>query len=165
LPYAEGLIKNRYIGRTFIQPDDRLRKQGVALKFTPLASTLAGKRVVVVDDSIVRGNTSGPIVQLLRSAGAKEVHMRVSAPPIRHPCFMGVDMATYPELIAHRMSEAEIAAYIEVDSLRYLSYEGLLRATGRDPGSFCGACFTGNYPIPNFAPAERNEIRLVLEEV
>ena len=165
LPYAEGLIKNRYIGRTFIQPDNRLRKQGVALKFTPLASTLAGKRVVVVDDSIVRGNTSGPIVQLLRSAGAKEVHMRVSAPPIRHPCFMGVDMATYPELIAHRMSEAEIAAYIEVDSLSYLSYEGLLRATGRDPGSFCGACFTGNYPIPNFVPAERNEIRLVLEEV
>ena len=165
LPYAEGLIKNRYIGRTFIQPDNRLRKQGVALKFTPLASTLDGKRVVVVDDSIVRGNTSGPIVQLLRSAGAKEVHMRVSAPPIRHPCFMGVDMATYPELIAHRMSEAEIAAYIEVDSLSYLSYEGLLRATGRDPGSFCGACFTGNYPIPNFVPAERNEIRLVLEEV
>ncbi|HZB95620.1 MAG TPA: amidophosphoribosyltransferase [Herpetosiphonaceae bacterium] len=165
LPYAEGLIKNRYIGRTFIQPDNRLRKQGVALKFTPLASTLDGKRVVVVDDSIVRGNTSGPIVQLLRSAGAKEVHMRVSAPPIRHPCFMGVDMATYPELIAHRMSEAEIAAHIEVDSLSYLSYEGLLRATGRDPGSFCGACFTGNYPIPNFVPAERNEIRLVLEEV
>ena len=165
LPYAEGLIKNRYIGRTFIQPDNRLRKQGVALKFTPLASTLDGKRVVVVDDSIVRGNTSGPIVQLLRSAGAKEVHMRVSAPPIRHPCFMGVDMATYPELIAHRMSEAEIAAYIEVDSLSYLSYDGLLRATGRDPGSFCGACFTGNYPIPNFVPAERNEIRLVLEEV
>ena len=165
LPYAEGLIKNRYIGRTFIQPDNRLRKQGVALKFTPLASTLAGKRVVVVDDSIVRGNTSGPIVQLLRSAGAKEVHMRVSAPPIRHPCFMGVDMATYPELIAHRMSEAEIAAHIEVDSLSYLSYQGLLRATGRDPGSFCGACFTGNYPIPNFVPAERNEIRLVLEEV
>jgi amidophosphoribosyltransferase len=165
LPYAEGLIKNRYIGRTFIQPDDRLRKQGVALKFTPLASTLAGKRVVVVDDSIVRGNTSGPIVQLLRQAGAKEVHLRVSAPPIRHPCFMGVDMATYPELIAHRMSEDEIADHIKVDSLKYLSYEGLLRATGRDPSSFCGACFTGNYPNPNFAPHERDEIRLVLEEV
>ncbi len=165
LPYAEGLIKNRYIGRTFIQPDDRLRQQGVALKFTPLESTLAGKRVVVVDDSIVRGNTSGPIVRLLRQAGAREVHMRVSAPPIRHPCFMGVDMATYPELIAHRLSEAEIAAHIDVDTLKYLTYAGLLRATGRDPNSFCGACFTGNYPIPGFAPTERDEIKLVLEEV
>jgi len=164
LPYGEGLIKNRYIGRTFIQPDDRLRKQGVALKFTPLANTLKGKRVVVVDDSIVRGNTSGPIVQLLRKAGATEVHMRVSAPPIRHPCFMGVDMATYPELIAHRLSEAEIAAHIDVDSLHYLSYAGLLRATGRDPGGFCGACFTGNYPNPNFAPKQRDEIKLVFDE-
>ena len=163
LPYSEGLIKNRYIGRTFIQPDDRLRQQGVALKFTPLGNTLKGKRVVVVDDSIVRGNTSGPIVQLLRRAGAVEVHMRVSAPPIRHPCFMGVDMATYPELIAHRMTEAEIAAYINVDSLSYLSYQGLLRATGRDPQSFCGACFTGNYPIPGFDPAARDEIKLVFD--
>jgi amidophosphoribosyltransferase len=165
LPYSEGLIKNRYIGRTFIQPDDRLRQQGVALKFTPLRNTLKGKRVVVVDDSIVRGNTSGPIVQLLRDAGATEVHMRVSSPPIRHPCFMGVDMATYPELIAHRMSEDEIAAQIKVDTLKYLTYEGLLRATGRDPGSFCGACFTGKYPMPNFAPGPRDEIKLVFEEV
>jgi len=165
LPYMEGLIKNRYIGRTFIQPDDRLRQQGVALKFTPLKSTLAGKRVIVIDDSIVRGNTSGPIVQLLRDAGATEVHMRVSSPPIQHPCFMGVDMATYPELIAHRMTEDEIAAHIQVDSLKYLSYAGLLRATGRDPNSFCGACFTGKYPMPNFAPGERNEIKLVFEEV
>ena len=163
LPYTEGLIKNRYIGRTFIQPDDRLRQQGVALKFNPLANTLAGKRVIVIDDTIVRGTTSGPIVQLLRQAGATEVHMRVSAPPIRHPCFMGVDMATYPELIAHRMSEAEIADYIQVDSLKYLSYKGLLRATGRDPDSFCGACFTGNYPIPGFDPHKRDEIKLVFE--
>lgn len=165
LPYGEGLIKNRYIGRTFIQPDNRLRKQGVSLKFTPLQSTLEGKRVVVVDDSIVRGNTSGPIVQLLRNAGATEVHMRVSSPPIRHPCFMGVDMATYPELIAHRMTEEEIGRYIKVDSLKYLSFEGLVRATGRDPGSFCGACFTGHYPIEGFAPRERDEIKLVFEEV
>jgi amidophosphoribosyltransferase len=163
LPYSEGLIKNRYIGRTFIQPDDRLRQQGVALKFTPLANTLKGKRVVVVDDSIVRGNTSGPIVQLLRSAGATEVHMRVSSPPIRHPCFMGVDMATHPELIAHRMTEAQIAVHINVDSLRYLSYEGLLRATGRDPQSFCGACFTGHHPMPGFDPTKRDEIKLVFE--
>src|ERR687888_1962765 len=103
IPYTEGLIKNRYIGRTFIQPDDRLRKVGIQLKFNPLADNLDGKRVVLVDDSIVRGNTSGPIVRLLRDAGAVEVHMRVSSTPIRHPCFLGVDMATYPELIAHRM--------------------------------------------------------------
>jgi amidophosphoribosyltransferase len=165
LPYAEGLIKNRYIGRTFIQPDARLRQQGVALKFTPLRSTLEGKRVIVVDDSIVRGTTSGPIVQLLRNAGAREVHMRVSSPPIRHPCFMGVDMASYPELIAHRLTEREIGEHIKVDSLHYLTYEGLLRATGRDPNGFCGACFTGNYPMPGFAPAARDEIKLVFEEV
>jgi amidophosphoribosyltransferase len=164
LPYTEGLIKNRYIGRTFIQPDDRIRKQGVKLKFNPLSSTLSGKRVILVDDSIVRGNTSGPIVRLLREAGAKEVHVRVSSPPIRHPCFMGVDMATYPELIAHRMSVPEICDYIQADSLAYLSYEGLLRATGRDPGSFCGACFTGNYPSPKFIPGQRDEIKLVFEE-
>jgi amidophosphoribosyltransferase len=164
IPYTEGLIKNRYIGRTFIQPDDRLRKQGVKLKFNPLTHVMKGKRVILVDDSIVRGNTSGPIVRLLREAGATEVHVRVSAPPIRHPCFMGVDMATYPELIAHRMSVPEIQDFIQADSLAYLSYEGLLRATGRDPGSFCGACFTGNYPIPNFNPNEREEIKLVFEE-
>jgi amidophosphoribosyltransferase len=160
LPYVEGLIKNRYIGRTFIQPDQRLRQQGVKLKFNPLASTLNGKRVVLVDDSIVRGTTSGPIVRLLREAGAREVHVRVSSPPIKHPCFMGVDMASYPELIAHRMSEREIEGHINADSLAYLSYEGLLRATGRDPYSFCGACFTGNYPIPNFNPGQREEITL-----
>lgn len=164
LPYTEGLIKNRYIGRTFIQPDDRIRKQGVKLKFNPLSSTLAGKRVILVDDSIVRGNTSGPIVRLLRDSGAAEVHVRVSSPPIRHPCFMGVDMATYPELIAHRMDVPEIQDYIQADSLAYLSYEGLLRATGRDPNSFCGACFTGKYPIPNFNPKARDEIKLVFEE-
>lgn len=164
LPYTEGLIKNRYIGRTFIQPDDRIRKQGVKLKFNPLASTLAGKRVILVDDSIVRGNTSGPIVRLLREAGATEVHVRVSSPPIRHPCFMGVDMATYPELIAHRMDIPEIQDYIQANTLAYLTYEGLLRATGRDPNSFCGACFTGKYPIPNFSPKAREEIKLVFEE-
>ncbi len=155
IPYAEGLIKNRYIGRTFIQPDDRLRQQGVALKFNPLRSSLEGKRVVVIDDSIVRGNTSGPIVKLLREAGATEVHMRVSSPPIKHPCFMGVDMATYPELIAHRMTEEEIGTYINADSLKYLSFAGLVRATGQDPNGFCGACFTGHYPIPGFEPHER----------
>jgi amidophosphoribosyltransferase len=147
VPYTEGLIKNRYIGRTFIQPDDRLRKLGIQLKFNPLADNLNGKRVVLVDDSIVRGNTSGPIVRLLRDAGAREVHMRVSSPPIRHPCFLGVDMATYPELIAHRMSIAEIREHLGVDSLSYLSLDGLMRATGHQDSGFCQGCFTGHYPV------------------
>jgi amidophosphoribosyltransferase len=147
IPYSEGLIKNRYIGRTFIQPDDRLRQLGVQLKFNPLTDNLKGKRVVLVDDSIVRGNTSGPIVQLLRDAGAVEVHMRVSSPPISHPCFLGVDMATYPELIAHRMSIPEIQDHLGVDSLAYLSLEGLVRTTGNPQAGFCTGCFTGNYPV------------------
>jgi amidophosphoribosyltransferase len=147
IPYSEGLIKNRYIGRTFIQPDDRLRKVGIQLKFNPLADNLAGRRVVLVDDSIVRGNTSGPIVRLLRDAGAREVHMRVSSPPIRHPCFLGVDMATYPELIAYRMSIPEIQDYLGVDSLAYLSLDGLIRATGHPEAGFCRGCFTGKYPV------------------
>jgi amidophosphoribosyltransferase len=147
IPYSEGLIKNRYIGRTFIQPDDRLRKVGIQLKFNPLADNLNGRRVVLVDDSIVRGNTSGPIVRLLREAGALEVHMRVSSPPIRHPCFLGVDMATYPELIAHRMSIPQIQDFLGVDSLAYLSIDGLIRSTGRQNAGFCTGCFTGNYPV------------------
>lgn len=147
IPYSEGLIKNRYIGRTFIQPDDRLRKLGIALKFNALTDNLAGKRVVLVDDSIVRGNTSGPIVRLLREAGAREVHVRVSSPPIRHPCFLGVDMATYPELIAHRMTIEGIRQHLGADSLAYLSLEGLIRSTGRDPDTFCTGCFTGKYPV------------------
>lgn len=156
IPYSEGLIKNRYIGRTFIQPDDRLRKLGVQLKFNPLSDNLEGKRVVLVDDSIVRGNTSGPIVKLLREAGAREVHMRVSSPPIRHPCFLGVDMATYPELIAHRLSVPEIREHLGVESLAYLSLEGLIRATGKPDAGFCTGCFTGNYPV---------EIKVVEKEV
>lgn len=147
IPYSEGLIKNRYIGRTFIQPDDTLRKVGIALKFNPLNDNLAGQRVVLVDDSIVRGNTSGPIVRLLRDAGAREVHVRVSSPPIRHPCFLGVDMATYPELIAHRMSIDEIRDHLGADSLAYLSLEGLIRATGQRSKGFCTGCFTGTYPV------------------
>jgi amidophosphoribosyltransferase len=147
IPFGEGLIKNRYIGRTFIQPDDRLRRLGVALKFNPLPTTLRGKRIVLVDDSIVRGNTSGPIVNLLRQAGAAEVHVRISSPPIRHPCFMGVDMATRKELIAHRMSTSEIARHIGADSLGYLSLEGLLDVVGDGSKKHCLACFSGNYPV------------------
>ncbi len=147
LPFDEGLIKNRYIGRTFIQPDDRLRRAGVALKFNPLPDNLAGQRVIVVDDSIVRGNTSGPIVELLRRAGAAEVHMRVSCPPIRYPCFMGVDMATCQELIAHRLTVPQIREHLGVDTLGYLSLEGMIRAVGRAREEFCLACFTGKYPV------------------
>jgi len=147
IPFGEGLMKNRYIGRTFIQPDDRLRRLGVALKFNPLPDSLRGKRLVLVDDSIVRGNTSRPIVALLRQAGAAEVHMRVASPPIRHPCFMGVDMATYDELIAHRLSVPEIAEYLGVNSLGYLSLEGLSEVIGEASRGLCMACFSGQYPL------------------
>jgi amidophosphoribosyltransferase len=155
IPFGEGLIKNRYIGRTFIQPDDRLRKMGVALKFNPLPDTLHGKRIVLVDDSIVRGNTSGPIVALLRQAGAAEVHMRVASPPIRHPCFMGVDMATREELIAARLSLPEIADQLRVESLAYLSIEGLMEAVGPGDGGHCMACFSGRYPVATELAAGR----------
>ncbi|GIK26995.1 MAG: amidophosphoribosyltransferase [Anaerolineae bacterium] len=150
LPYTEGLTKNRYIGRTFIQPDQQLRRDTVRLKYTPLVDNLAGKRVVLVDDSIVRGTTSGPLVALIRDGGASEVHVRVSSPPVRHPCFMGVDMATKSQLIAHRFDERRICAEIGADSLGYLSLEGMLDAIneGADqPSGHCAACFSGRYPI------------------
>lgn len=146
LPYNDGFIKNRYIGRTFIQPTDSLRRQGVALKFNALDENLRGRRVVMIDDSIVRGNTSGPLVKLLRDAGAREVHLRITCPPIVHPCFMGVDMGTYDELIAHRMTLDEMRDHVDCDSLHFLSLEGMMRAIGRSEG-YCNACFTGVYPI------------------
>ncbi len=145
LPFSEGLIKNRYIGRTFIQPTDRLRRQSVALKYNPL-STVAGKRVVLVDDSIVRGNTAGPLVRLLRQAGAREVHVRVASPPIRFPCFMGIDMPSQDELIAATQSVEAIREHIGADSLAYLSLEGLMAVLGQE--GFCNACFHGEYPLP-----------------
>jgi amidophosphoribosyltransferase len=150
LPYTEGLTKNRYIGRTFIQPDDDLRKIGVHLKYNPLTANLEGKRVVLVDDSIVRGNTAGPLVQLLRDGGAAEVHMRVSSPPVRHPCFMGVDMATRAQLIGHQKNVEEIRQHIGADSLGYLSLEGMTAAvhdTVKQRDGHCNACFSGQYPI------------------
>src|SRR5579862_509177 len=128
LPYVEGLIKNRYIGRTFISPDQRMRSRGVQLKFNPLAENLAGRRVVVVDDSIVRGTTTPRIVQLLRDAGAKEVHVRVTSPPIKHPCYLGVDLATYDELVAANFTVEQIRQKIGADTLGYLSLEGLISA-------------------------------------
>ena len=147
LPYAEGLVKNRYVGRTFIQPDQRLRELGVNLKFNPLREVIEGKRLAVVDDSIVRGTTTPRIVQMLRAAGAAEVHMRICAPPIRHACFFGVDMATRGELIAADRTVPEILEHVGADSLGYLSVEGLVRAIGLGQ-RHCLACFTGEYPVP-----------------
>ncbi len=146
IPYGEGLIKNRYIGRTFIQPDARLRRRKVALKYNALRD-LTGKRIILVDDSIVRGTTSGPIVALLRQAGAREIHMRVASPPIRFACFMGVDMATRQELIAAQMSVDEIARHIRVDSLAYLSLDGLRSVVPFQGEAHCQACFSGDYPV------------------
>lgn len=169
LPFTEGLIKNRYIGRTFIQPDAHLRQVGVHLKYNPLTSNLRGKRVVLIDDSIVRGNTAGPLVQLLRDGGATEVHVRVSSPPVRHPCFMGVDMATYKELIAHQLDIPSICKQIGADSLAYLSLDGMLSAirevTGTE-GGYCTACFSGEYPIriPGWL-FEENREKLIFEGV
>ncbi|MBA7674269.1 Amidophosphoribosyltransferase [subsurface metagenome] len=148
IPFAEGLIKNRYVGRTFIEPDQRIRDLGVKLKFNPLPQMLDGKRLVVVDDSIVRGTTTPSVVKLLRRAGVKEVHMRICAPPIRHPCFFGVDMATRWELIAAQKSIPEIRDFIGADSLGYLSIDGLIKAVALPKDIFCMACFTGDYPIP-----------------
>ncbi|MGI9614499.1 MAG: amidophosphoribosyltransferase [Acidimicrobiales bacterium] len=147
ITYNEGFVKNRYIGRTFIEPTDELRRQGVALKFNALPDNLAGKRVIMVDDSIVRGNTSGPLVRLVRDAGATEVHVRVTSPPIAHPCFFGVDMGSYDELIAHQLGVPEICDHIGADSLGYLSVDRMMKALGRDDG-YCNACFTGSYPVP-----------------
>jgi amidophosphoribosyltransferase len=148
IPVGEGLLKNRYVGRTFIEPDQRIRDLGVKLKFNPLPELLDGQRVVVVDDSIVRGTTTPQVVKLLRRAGAKEVHMRICAPPIRYPCFFGVDMATRWELIAARKTTPEIREFIGADSLGYLSIDGLIKAVDLPRKNFCLACFTGDYPIP-----------------
>lgn len=148
IPMAEGLIKNRYVGRTFIEPDQRIRDLGVKLKFNPLPQMLDGKRLVVVDDSIVRGTTTPSVVKILKKAGAKEVHMRICAPPIKYPCFFGVDMATQRELIAAQKSVPEICKFIGADSLGYLSIKGLINSVGSPQNTFCLACFTGEYPIP-----------------
>jgi len=147
IPYCEGLIKNRYVGRTFIEPDQRLRDLGVKLKFNPLAETIAGKRLIVVDDSIVRGTTTPKVVAMLKRAGAREVHLRICAPPIRFPCFFGVDMATKWELIAAHKTIPEIRDAIGADSLGYISIEGLIESVGLPKDIFCLACFTGEYPI------------------
>lgn len=161
IPYQEALIKNRYIGRTFIQPDQRLRATGVSLKFNVLPEAVEGKRVVLVDDTIVRGTTSGPVVNLIRQAGAKEIHMRVHAPPMIWPCYLGVDLAKKEELIAARMTVPEIGRHIGADSIGYLSLDGLFRAIGKGKQGFCTGCLTGNYPVPTFTDAGK----LALERV
>jgi len=148
IPYSDGLIKNRYVGRTFIEPEQRMRDIGVRQKFNPLTEVIQGKRLVVVDDSIVRGTTTPHVVSLLRRAGASEIHMRVCAPPIKNPCYMGVDMATRQELIAANNTIEEIRVITGADSLGYLTVEGLMKVVGGTHGGFCSACFTGNYPVP-----------------
>jgi amidophosphoribosyltransferase len=162
IPQDDGLIKNRYVARTFIQPGQELRKHGLRMKFNPLPEIVEGQRVVVVDDSIVRGNTTRQIVGMLRDAGAKEVHLRISAPPIRHPCHYGIDMSTREEMIAHDRSVEEIAAELGADSLAYLSIEGVYEAVGTPAEAHCDACFTGSYPLGD--PEEANG-KFALEEI
>jgi amidophosphoribosyltransferase len=149
LPQDDGFVKNRYVARTFIQPGQELRKHGLRLKFNPLPEVVAGKRLVVVDDSIVRGNTTRQIVQMLKDAGAAEVHMRISAPPIKHPCHYGIDMSTREEMIAHERSVEEIAAELGCDSLHYLSLGGVYEAVRGGRENHCDACFSGEYPLAN----------------
>jgi amidophosphoribosyltransferase len=148
IPYGDGLVKNRYIGRTFIAPTQELRNLGVRMKLNPLAENIAGKRLVVVDDSVVRGTTSRAVVRMLREAGAAEVHFRVMSPPYRWPCFYGMDTGRRSELLAADMSVGEIRDFLGVDSLAYLDLDRLLHATGAPPASFCTACLSGEYPVP-----------------
>jgi amidophosphoribosyltransferase len=162
VPYGEGLIKNRYVGRTFIQPTQSMREAGIRMKLNTLKDVLGGKRIIIVDDSIVRGTTSGKIVKALREAGASEVHMRISSPPVTHPCFYGIDTDTQDQLIAATKSIEAIAEKIGVDSLAYLSWKGMLEATGVDTNSFCSACFTGDYPVA--IPDNVKRAKLMLEE-
>ncbi len=148
LPQDDGFVKNRYVARTFIQPGQELRKQGLRLKFNPMPEIVGGKKLVVVDDSIVRGNTTRQIVQMLRDAGALEVHLRISAPPIRNPCYYGIDMSTREEMIAHGRTVDQIAEQLGADSLAYISIDGVYGAIDGQPANHCDACFTGNYPLP-----------------
>ncbi len=149
IPFGEGLMKNRYVGRTFIEPTQTIRRLGIRLKLNPLRDAIRDKRLVVVDDSIVRGNTTKAIVRMLREAGAREVHVRITSPPVRWPCFYGIDMATRTELVASDLLVDEVAAYIEADSLGYLSLEAMTAAAAPGGGrGLCTACFSGDYPIP-----------------
>jgi amidophosphoribosyltransferase len=162
IPKDDGLIKNRYVARTFIEPGQELRKHGLRMKFNPLREVVSGKRIVVVDDSIVRGNTTRQIVKMLRDAGAAEVHLRISAPPIRHPCHYGIDMSTHEEMIAHDRTVEEVAAELGCDSLAYLSLEGVYEAIRSTRETHCDACFSGDYPL---ARTESANGKFALEEL
>jgi amidophosphoribosyltransferase len=147
IPFGHGLVKNAYVGRTFIEPSQTIRQLGIRLKLNPLKEVIKGKRIIVVDDSIVRGNTQRALVQMLREAGAKEIHVRISSPPITWPCFYGVDFATRAELIATGLAPDDVRASIGADSLGYLSKEGMIAASEQKESELCTACFTGTYPI------------------
>ena len=162
LPYREGMVRNRYSGRTFIQPSQAMRSRGVTVKLSPLREVVAGKRLIVVDDSIVRGTTTRQIVALLRKAGAIEVHLRISSPPIHHPCFYGIDTQIETELIASTHSTEEIREFVGADSLTYLSIGGVLRALDLPYDRFCFACFDGRYPVP--VPYDTARHKFVLED-
>ena len=159
IPYDIGLIKNRYIGRTFIKPTQEMRVQDVKLKYNPIPAVLWEKRVVLIDDSIVRGTTMQRLVKMIREAGAAEVHLRITSPPISHPCFMGVDMSTYEELLAHQRTVEEMREYLGADSLHFISLEGMMTAIGAQEG-YCNACFTGKYPFK--LPAGMNKFSFEL---
>jgi amidophosphoribosyltransferase len=164
IPFADGLVKNRYVGRTFIQPTQSLRQLGIRLKLSPVREIVEGKRLVVVDDSIVRGNTSRQLVAMLRAAGAAEVHLRITSPPITDPCYYGIDMASRAELIGADMDVEQIRAFVGADTLHYLSLDGLVDAVPQPADALCSACFTGRYPIP--VPAEEarlSQVRLDLD--
>ena len=148
IPFGQGLVKNSYVGRTFIQPSQTIRERGIKLKLNPLRDAIAGRRLVVVDDSIVRGTTQRALVTMLREAGAAQVHVRVASPPVRWPCFYGIDFATRAELIAGHLPTPDICASIGADSLGYVSLEGLIEATGLPADRLCRACFNGQYPVP-----------------
>jgi amidophosphoribosyltransferase len=148
IPFGQGLVKNRYIGRTFIAPNQEMRALGVRMKLNPLRDNIAGRRLIVVDDSIVRGTTTRAMVSMLREAGALEIHMRISSPPYKWPCFYGMDTGSRGELLAANMSVDEIREYLNVDSLSYLTLDRLLTATGAVGAGFCDACLTGSYPVP-----------------
>jgi amidophosphoribosyltransferase len=146
IPYEDGLVKNRYVGRTFIEPEQMLRDQGIRLKLNPIRETLAGRRIILVDDSVVRGSTTRQLVELVRAAGAREVHLRVSSPPYRWPCFYGMDTSDRSSLLAAERTEVEVAAFLGVDSLGYLTLDGLASAIPDATQSFCTACLSGDYP-------------------
>ena len=164
IPYGNGLVKNAYVGRTFIQPSQTIRQLGIRLKLNPIRDVIEGKRIIVVDDSIVRGNTQRALVKMLREAGAAEVHVRISSPPVEWPCFYGIDFATRAELIAPGMSTEEICRSIGADTLAYISLEGLVASVGVPGKRLCRACFDGVYPIAVPAPAAES-MRLNLEAV